>query len=106
MVTPDTADADLAVEATFFTNQMGWPVRIDGFNRIVMITGPRVDAFRIPTPLAEQVAYRLSVSRAGAPITRDAHWWSFITAPRQNPNRELPHQLSEKQVYAVPSGAR
>lgn len=112
MATPDASTAgssveDLASEAKYFSEQMGWPVTIDVPNeRLVVATGQAVDGLRIPRTVAEHVAAALSTKLMAGPVSRDdSGWWTFITAAsHQHANKELPHELRLARVYAVPPG--
>lgn len=105
----DLDEPDLATEANFFSDRMGWPVSIDvKRQRLVVHTGDVLDAFRIPQTLAERVALDLSSNLMAGPVIRDEHdcWWTFITEPCRRQNVELPHELREARVHAVPPGGQ
>src|SRR5690606_24301251 len=96
-------EPDLAAEANFFFERMGWPVRIDVTNqRLVVRTGDVLDAFRLPRALAEPVALELSTSLMAGPVIRDDddRWWTFVTEPCQRANVELAHELRAARVHA------
>lgn len=106
---PVLAKPDLAAEANFFLEHMGWPVSIDvTHKRLVVRTGDALDAFRIPRALAEPVALELSSSLMAGPVSRDDddRWWTFITERRQRAKVELLHKLRAARVHATPPGGQ
>ncbi len=105
----DFDEPDLATEAKFFSERMGWPVSIDAANkRLVARIGEVLDAFRIPRKTAVRVAPALAASLMVGPVSRDHgdRWWTFITEPCRRSERELPQELRAARVYAVPSGGQ
>lgn len=105
----DFDEPDLATEASFFSEHMGWPVSIDvGHQRLVVHTGDVLDALVLPRAFAEPVALDLSSSLMAGPVSRDNsdRWWTFITEPCQRKNVELPHDLRAARLHAVPPGGQ
>lgn len=103
----DFDEPDLAAEANFFSERMGWPVSIDvTHQRLLVHTGNVLDAFHLPPALAEPVAHDLSSSLMAGPVIRDDddRWWTFITEPCPQKDVELPHDLRAARVHAVPPG--
>lgn len=103
----DFDEPNLAAEAKFFSERMGWPIRIEAAHeRLVVATGEALDAFRVPRTLAEHVARNLATSLLIGPVSKDGgdRWWTFITEPCRRPEKELPQELRAARVYAVPSG--
>lgn len=106
---PEVSKPDLAAEATFFSEHMGWPVGIDvTHKRLVVRTGDVLDAFRFPRALAEPIALELSSSLMAGPVIRDDddRWWTFITERRQRANAELRQKLRAARVHAAPPGGQ
>lgn len=114
MATPTSAatrsdfdEPNLATEANFFSEHMGWPVSIDvTHQRLVVHTGDVLDALVLPRSLAEPVALDLSSGLMAGPVSRDNRdrWWTFITEPCQRKNVELPQDLRATRVHAIPPG--
>lgn len=105
----DFDEPNLAAEAKFFSDHMGWPVSIDASHeRLVVCTGEVLDAFRIPRQAAVHVAPVLAARLMTGPVSRDDddQWYTFITEPCRRSERELPQELRAARVYAVPSGGQ
>lgn len=103
----DFGELDLAAEASFFSEHMGWPVSIDvPHQRLVVRTGDVIDALVLPRALAAPVVLELSSSLMAGPVSRDScdRWWTFITEPCQRKNAELAPDLRAKRVHVVPPG--
>lgn len=111
MATPATAvhqpDTDpLAAELSVFVERIGWPVSIDTRHQrlVVRTDGDVLDALRVREDLAEPIAHELSVSLMSGPVIRDMSWWTFLTAPRPCGTVELPVDLHDAAIRAVPRG--
>ncbi len=105
----DAAEPDLAAEAHFFSDRMGWPVSVDAVhNRLVVRTGEVLDALVLPQALAEPVALDLSFSLMTGPVSRGHgdRWWTFITVPCPRHDVELPPELRAAHMRAVPPGGQ
>ncbi|WP_338600427.1 hypothetical protein [Saccharopolyspora sp. SCSIO 74807] len=103
----DVVEPDLAAEARFFSEHMGWPITIDvQHQRLVMRTGDVCEALILPRSLAEPVALELASSLMSGPVSRDNRdrWWTVITEPRHRANVQLPHELHAERMHAVPPG--
>lgn len=97
---------DLAAGVEFY-RRLGWHTSLDaGRRRLMVHTGDVLDALILPARLASSVATELSTSLMNGPVSTDTdhRWWTFLAAPCQRPNLELPVELRTARVHAVPRG--
>jgi hypothetical protein len=95
--------AELFTVVRYFRQALGWPVEVSN-NRLILRTGDTVDAFVLPNVLGQQVAAELATSMMDGPAYTDGRWWTFITERCRRANLEIPAELRQARVWAVPRG--
>lgn len=98
---------DLPAAASFFVEQLGWPVDVDRpGRRLILRAGGVVDALILPGWLAQPVAADLATAMLCGPVSagEDGHWWTFFTGLCQRSNIEVPPDLRAAKVHAIPRG--
>lgn len=98
----------LVADQTDYQEVLGWPVTVQvAARRLVMPTGALFDALALPGALGEKVLAELRITMLVGPVIADVEnrWWTFLTEPRTASRSNLPADVRQLGVHAVPRGA-